>query len=145
VDVPPEEDEVLRVPAKAQGIDLVRLVTPTTNAARLDTVLNGASGYVYYVSFTGVTGSKTIVEDSVREAMKRLRAKSDIPCTVGFGIKTSEQAAAMARCADGAVVGSAIVNCIAAAQAACKPRETLVAETLAFCAGLAKSVHTARE
>ncbi len=145
VDVPPEEDEVLRVPAKAQNIDLVRLITPTTNNSRLETVLKEASGYVYYVSFTGVTGSKTIVENDVGLAMDRLRAKSDIPCTVGFGIKTPEQAGAIARLADGAVVGSAIVERIAAGLSGNHSKDKLVSDVTEFCRALAKSVHAARE
>ena len=145
VDVPPEEDEVLRVPARAQGMDLVRLVTPTTNDARLTTVLKDASGYLYYVSFTGVTGSKDIAQKDVRAAMDRLRAKTKLPCTVGFGIKTPEQAAAIARCSDGAVVGSAIVNRLAGAVKAGVPKDKLVSDVIEFCAALAKSVHAARE
>ncbi len=144
VDVPPEEDEVLRIPAKAQGIDLVRLVTPTTNDTRLETVLKDASGYVYYVSFTGVTGTKSIVEQDVSAAMARLRAKSNIPCTVGFGIKTPDQAAAVARVADGAVVGSAIVNRIEKSLADNISKELLVTDVLEFCSSLANSVHGAR-
>src|SRR5580658_11134073 len=93
VDLPPEEDEVLRIPAAAQGLDVVRLATPTTDAKRLGTVLSGASGFLYYVSIAGVTGTKNFEADDVREAVARLKASTELPCAVGFGIKTPEQAA----------------------------------------------------
>ncbi len=110
VDLPPEEDEVLRVPANAHNIDIVRLATPTTDDARLVTILNGAGGFLYYVSIAGVTGTKSYAQDDVRRAVARLKSQAKIPCCVGFGIRTPEQAAGIARFADGAVVGSAIVN-----------------------------------
>ncbi len=113
VDVPIEEDEVLRVPALAQGVDLIRFVTPTTDAARLKRIVAEASGYLYYVSVAGVTGTKAVPEDEVRAALARVRAATDLPCTVGFGIRSPEQAAAIARIADGVVVGSAIVGRVA--------------------------------
>ena len=84
VDLPPEEDEVLRVPANAQGIDIVRLATPTTDAARLKVILNGASGYLYYVSVAGVTGTKSFDESEVRAAYARIKAASDIPTTLSL-------------------------------------------------------------
>jgi tryptophan synthase alpha chain len=142
VDLPPEEDEVLRVPAAAHGLDIIRLATPTTDAKRLQVVLSGASGFLYYVSITGVTGTKSYASDEVRAAVKRLKASSDIPCAVGFGIKTPEQAADIAGFADAAVVGSAVVSRLAPNKA--KPREELVKDVLEFCAELAKSVHAAR-
>ncbi|HWA30461.1 MAG TPA: tryptophan synthase subunit alpha, partial [Rhizomicrobium sp.] len=114
VDLPPEEDEVLRVPAKEHGIDIVRLIAPTTNDARLKTVLDGAGGFLYYVSVTGVTGTKSFDGSEVAMALKRIHAATALPCCVGFGIKTPEQAGEIARIADGAVVGSAIVSQIAA-------------------------------
>ena len=113
VDLPPEEDQVLRGPATAAGIDIIRLVTPTTDEARLKTILNGAGGYLYYVSIAGVTGTKSFVEDEVKKAVARIRKASDLPVAVGFGIKTPVQAAEIARLADAAVVGSAIVNVVA--------------------------------
>ncbi|HEY4123336.1 MAG TPA: tryptophan synthase subunit alpha [Rhizomicrobium sp.] len=144
VDLPPEEDEVLRAPAHAQALDIVRLATPTTNDARLPTVLEGASGFLYYVSIAGVTGTKSFAEDDVRAAVARLKAKGNLPVAVGFGIKTPEQAGAIARFADGAVVGSAIVDLVAKSAANGGNRESLVSETLNFCHLLADAVHSAR-
>jgi tryptophan synthase alpha chain len=143
VDLPPEEDEVLRVPASAQGIDIVRLATPTTDAKRLKVVLDGASGYLYYVSVTGVTGTKSFDENDVRTAYAKIKSASDLPVTVGFGIKTPEQAAQIARFADGAVVGSAIVSRIAELAAIEKP-DAIVKDVVNFCKSLADSVHAAR-
>jgi tryptophan synthase alpha chain len=140
VDLPPEEDEVLRAPAAAHGLDVVRLATPTTDGARLGAVLAGASGFIYYVSIAGVTGTKSFSEDEVRAAVARLKAASGLPCAVGFGIKTPEQAASVARFADGAVVGSAIVEKIASG----REKAGLVEDVLAFCETLAQAVHGAR-
>lgn len=142
VDLPPEEDEVLRVPASTHGLDIVRLATPTTDERRLGAVLEGASGFVYYVSIAGVTGTKSFAESGVRAAVERLKARTTLPVAVGFGIKTSEQAATIARFADGAVVGSAIVDLVAKSGA---NRERAVTETLNFCQKLAHAVHTARD
>jgi tryptophan synthase alpha chain len=136
VDLPPEEDDVLRLPAQSQGIDLIRLVTPTTDAGRLEKVLQGASGYLYYVSITGVTGTKSFAEGDVAAAVARIRAASDLPVAVGFGIRTPEQAAAIAGIADAVVVGSAIVSRIAAA-----PRGKAAADVLELCRALADSTH----
>jgi tryptophan synthase alpha chain len=110
VDLPPEEDAELREPAQNAGLDLIRLVTPTTIGARLDTVLNGASGFLYYVSITGVTGTKSADTAKVGEHIQVIKQKTDLPVVVGFGIKTPEDAKAMAQIADGVVVGSAIVK-----------------------------------
>ncbi|MGA7713306.1 MAG: tryptophan synthase subunit alpha [Rhizomicrobium sp.] len=142
VDLPPEEDEVLRLPAAAQNLDIVRLATPTTDEARLSAVLTGASGFIYYVSIAGVTGTKNFAEDDVRAAVTRLQSAGKLPCAVGFGIRTPEQAAGIARFADAAVVGSAIVERIAA----CAGREKaeLIGDVVDFCASLAQSVHEAR-
>ncbi|HEX3674155.1 MAG TPA: tryptophan synthase subunit alpha [Rhizomicrobium sp.] len=142
VDLPPEEDDVLRTPAAAHGIDIVRLATPTTDDARLATVLNGAGGFLYYVSIAGVTGTKSYAQDDVKAAVTRLKAQAKIPCCVGFGIKTPEQAAQIACFADGAVVGSAIVNHFAEAKNV--QNEALVADVIAFCRTLAEAVHGAR-
>lgn len=142
VDLPPEEDEVLRVPAAAQDLDVIRLATPTTDRKRLETVLSGASGFLYYVSIAGVTGTKDFDSADVRAAVSRLKERSDLPCAVGFGIKTQEQAADIARFADAAVVGSAIVSKFANSRG--MARKDLVKDVLEFCAGLAKSVHAAR-
>ena len=142
VDLPVEEDEVLRVPAKAQGVDLIRFVTPTTDDARLKRIVADASGYLYYVSVAGVTGTKSVPEDEVRAAMARVRAATNLPCTVGFGIRTPDQAAAIAPMADGVVVGSAIVSLVAAHQAHGKDR--VIAEVLELVRALAGSTHAAR-
>jgi tryptophan synthase alpha chain len=144
VDLSPEEDAALRVPAAKAGIDIVRLATPTTDEARLTRVLEGAGGFLYYVSVAGVTGTKSVAEAEVRDALARIRRHTTLPCAVGFGIRTPEQAAAIARIADAAVVGSAIVSQIATAVPAGKDRNALVKETLSFCESLAKAVRGAR-
>jgi len=142
VDLPIEEDEVLRVPAKAQGVDLVRFVTPTTDEARLKRVAAEASGYLYYVSVAGVTGTKSVPEDEVRDALARIKAVTDLPCTVGFGIRTPQQAGTIARVADGVVVGSAIVSKVAENLNA--GRDKVISEVLELTRGLASSTHAAR-
>lgn len=136
VDLPPEEDEVLRLPAAAHGLDIVRLATPTTDDARLRTILEGAGGFLYYVSITGVTGTKTFAEDEVRAAVTRLQLATGLPVAVGFGIKTPEHAAGVAMFADAAVVGSAIVERMAAGAS--------VDDVIAYCSSLADAVHAAR-
>jgi tryptophan synthase alpha chain len=136
VDLPPEEDDVLRLPAASHGLDIVRLATPTTNDERLKTILNGAGGFLYYVSITGVTGTKSFEEDNVHAAVARLQGATGLPCAVGFGIKTPERAAAVAKFADAAVVGSAIVDRIASGAG--------VDATIAYCKELAEAVHGAR-
>ena len=140
VDLPPEEGEVLRLPAAAQGLDIVRLATPTTDEVRLEAVLDGAGGFLYYVSIAGITGTKSFTERDVHAAVAKIKAASGLPCVVGFGIKTPEQAGEVAAFADGAVVGSAIVERLAAAGG----KAERVREALDFCASLAKSVHAAR-
>jgi tryptophan synthase alpha chain len=144
VDLPPEEDEVLRMPAAAQGLDVVRLAAPTSDAKRLPVILDGASGFLYYVSIAGVTGTKSYSAVAVREAVAKVKAHSQIPCVVGFGIKTPEQAAEIARFADGAVVGSAIVSLMAEAEHSGPAKAALVENVVNFCASLADSVHAAR-
>ncbi len=144
VDAPAEEDDVLRAPASAHGIDIVRFLAPTTDDARLPTVLEGAAGYLYYASIAGITGTKSFAEDEVRAALARIRARTPLPVTVGFGIKTPEQAGAIARFADGAVVGSAIVGRIESHLAKGTKRAEMVADVVEFCAALAHSVHAAR-
>ncbi|MSP94627.1 MAG: tryptophan synthase subunit alpha [Alphaproteobacteria bacterium] len=145
VDLGPEEDVVLRAPAKKAGLDIVRLATPTTDDARLATVLDGAGGFLYYVSIAGVTGTKTFTEDDVKAAVARIRRMSQLPCAVGFGIRDAEQAAGIARFADAAVVGSAIVSGIAKSLASARPNTRLIADTLEFCRKLADAVHKARD
>ena len=110
VDLPPEEDEELRIPAQEAGLDFIKLVTPTTKGERLNTVLNNASGFIYYVSIAGVTGTKSADTAAVGAHIQEIKAQTDIPVAVGFGIKTPEDAANMAKICDGVVVGSAIVD-----------------------------------
>ncbi len=110
VDLPPEEDEELCLPALAAGINFIRLTTPTTDDVRLPAVLENTSGFVYYVSITGITGTRSAEGKDVRAAVARLKRHTDLPVAVGFGIKTPEQAAAVAEAADAAVVGSALVE-----------------------------------
>ncbi len=136
VDLPPEEDEVLRAPASAHNIDVVRLATPTSDDARLGTILNGAGGFLYYVSIAGITGTKSYAQADVEAAVARMKARGPLPCCVGFGIRTPEQAAQIARFADGAVVGSAIVDRIAETKS--------VENVVGFCRELAEAVHGAR-
>ncbi|MDO7842645.1 tryptophan synthase subunit alpha [Sphingomonas immobilis] len=114
VDIPPEEDAALGPALRSAGIDLIRLATPTTDAARLPAVLDGASGFLYYVSVAGITGKQQAAQASIEDAVARLKAATDIPVAVGFGVRTPEQAAAIARVADGVVVGSAIVELVGA-------------------------------
>jgi tryptophan synthase alpha chain len=142
VDLPIEEDEVLRIPALAQGVDLIRFVTPTTDDARLKRIVADASGYLYYVSVAGVTGTKSVPEDEVRAALIRVRAATHLPCMVGFGIRSTQQAAAIARIADGVVVGSAIVGTVAEHLQA--GREKIVSEVVELTRALAGSTHAAR-
>ncbi len=144
VDLPAEEDEVLRLPAREHGIDMIRFLTPTTDDARLKTVLEGAAGYLYYASIAGITGTKTYAQGDVRAALTRIGKATAIPTIVGFGIKTPEQAAEIARIADGAVVGSSIVSKIEESVSRRAPRAEVVRETLDFCNLLSKSVHAAR-
>jgi tryptophan synthase alpha chain len=113
VDLPPEEDEELRVPAEEAGLDFIRLVTPTTDDKRLAVVLQNARGFIYYVAVAGITGTKSAASADVQHAVARLKKHTDLPVAVGFGIKTPEQAHAIAGAADGVVVGSAIVEKIA--------------------------------
>jgi tryptophan synthase alpha chain len=112
VDVPPEEDDQLGLSLRAQGVDPIRLATPTTDAARLPQVLNGASGFLYYVSVAGITGLQQASQGSIENAVAALKSATALPVAVGFGVRTPEQAAAIARVADGVVVGSAIVELV---------------------------------
>jgi tryptophan synthase alpha chain len=144
VDLGPEEDSILRVPASKAGLAIVRLATPTTDDERLGTVLDGASGFLYYVSIAGVTGTKTFTADDVKTAVDRIKRASDLPCAVGFGIRTPEEAASIARIADAAVVGSVIVTRIAEGLRSGQPNARLIDETLSFCRSLGNAVHAAR-
>jgi tryptophan synthase alpha chain len=114
VDLPPEEDEELCLPALAAGLNFVRLATPTTDDKRLPAVLANTSGFVYYVSITGITGAATPDAGKVTGAVARIKRHTNLPVAVGFGVRTAEQAAAIASGADGVVVGSALVSALKA-------------------------------
>ena len=129
VDLPPEEDSELCIPARKAGLNVVRLITPTSDDQRLPAILAEASGFVYYVSVTGITGMASAAATSIDQAYKRIRKQTDLPIVTGFGIRTPEQAAESARLSDGAVVGSAVVDLIADAVA--NPASTDEAENRA--------------
>ena len=112
VDLPPEEDDELCIPAMAAGINFIRLATPTTDDARAPVVFKNTSGFVYYVSVLGITGTKAPDLKSVAANVKRLKKHTSLPICVGFGVKTAEQARAIAKNADGVVVGSALVSTV---------------------------------
>ncbi len=141
VDCPPEEADPVLAAFDPAGLALIRLATPTTDDARLPTVVRRTSGFVYYVSVAGVTGVKAANADAVAPAVQRVRAASGLPVAVGFGIRTPEQAAAVARVADAAVVGTALVDAVA--EAVAQNRDP-VAKVLETAAALGKSVRSAR-
>jgi tryptophan synthase alpha chain len=147
VDLPPEEDAELAQPARAAGLDIVRLATPTSDAARLPAIVGGASGFLYYVAITGITGTRSADAASVRQAVTRLRQFTHLPIAVGFGIKNPAQAAEVAKAADAAVVGSAIVDRLALnldAAGGAKPGlvEAVVADIRALAAGVRSARRT---
>jgi tryptophan synthase alpha chain len=135
VDLPPEEDAELCLPAQAAGLDFIRLATPTTDDARLPKVLQNTSGFVYYVSITGITGAAAAEAGEVGPEVARIKARTELPVIVGFGIRTPEAAREIAGVADGAVVGSAIVKQIEEGRP--------VAEILAYVKSLADGAHAA--
>ena len=135
VDLPPEEDEELCIPAQAAGMNFIRLATPTTDDRRLPKVLQNTSGFVYYVSITGITGAAEAQAGDVGPEVARIKASTELPVIVGFGIKTPETSRAIASVADGAVVGSAIVSKIADGHS--------VDDILEFVASLADGAHRA--
>ena len=145
VDLPPEHDDELCLPALAAGLDFIRLATPTTDDRRLPAVLAHTAGFIYYVSIAGITGTKSAAADAVASAVARLRRHSTLPIAVGFGIRTPEQAAEVARAADAVVVGSALVERIAGnLNAEGAPRASLVDAVLADVRALAAAVRAAR-
>lgn len=135
VDLPPEEDDELCIPAQKAGLNFIRLATPTTDAKRLPKVLQNTSGFVYYVSVTGITGAAAAVATEVGPEVARIKRSTDLPIVVGFGINTPEAARGIASVADGCVVGSAIVKRIGEGQSP--------AEVLDFVRGLAQGAHSA--
>ena len=138
VDLPPEEDE-LAVALRAHDIAPIRLATPTTDATRLPAVLDGASGFLYYVSVAGITGMQQAAQTSIEDAVAKLKAATTLPVAVGFGVRTPEQAAAIAQVADGVVVGSAIIDVIA------KHGTDAPRHVEAYVRTLADAVHNARK
>ncbi len=145
VDLPPEEDEELAEPARRAGLDIVRLATPTSDEARLPAIVGRASGFLYYVAITGITGTRSADSASIDDAVARLRRFSQLPIAVGFGIRTPAQAASVAKAADAAVVGSALVERLALnldPEGHAKPG--LVDAVLADIRALAAGVRTAR-
>ncbi len=132
-----EEDEALGPALRAKGIAPIRLATPTTDAKRLPQVLEGSDGFLYYVSVAGITGKQQAAQTSIEEAVARFKASTDLPVAVGFGVRSPEQAGAIAKVADGVVVGSALVELVGEHGAAApeKLRD--------YTAILAKAVHSA--
>jgi len=135
VDLPPEEDVELCIPAQAAGLNFIRLATPTTDDKRLPRVLQNTSGFVYYVSITGITGAAEADTADVAPEVARIKASTNLPVIVGFGINTPEKSRAIASVADGAVVGSAIISRIAAGDS--------VSDILSFVKSLADGAHAA--
>jgi tryptophan synthase alpha chain len=146
VDLPPEEDEELCQPALDAGVHWIRLATPTTDDKRLPTVLSNTSGFVYYVSILGITGTRSAAADAVQAAVARLKRHTDLPVAVGFGIRTPEQAAEIVRAADAAVVGTAVVDRIKAGLNEANVADAeMVDDVLGFVGELAASVRQARK
>ncbi|MFA7439679.1 MAG: tryptophan synthase subunit alpha [Sphingomonadaceae bacterium] len=139
VDIPPEEDAELGPALRDRGIHMVRLATPTTDAKRLPAVLDGASGFLYHVAVAGITGAQSAGEEVIAAAVARLRAATALPIGVGFGIRTPDQAAAVARHADGVIIGSAIVSLIGEGGA------DIPARVEAAVSGLSAAIRTARK
>ncbi|MEQ1819070.1 MAG: tryptophan synthase subunit alpha [Terricaulis sp.] len=140
VDLPPEEDAPLRATFTSNGLSIIRLATPTTDDSRLTKVLDGASGFLYYVSVAGVTGANAATSAQVRAAVERLKRATDLPIAVGFGVREPEAARAIAVNADAVVVGSAIVDEITAG-----PAPQVVERVLRKVAQLSEAVRSARE
>ncbi len=145
VDLPPEEDVELCLPTLESGLHWIRLATPTTDDKRLSAVLSNTSGFVYYVSIMGITGTRSATGAAVREAVTRLKRHTDLPVAVGFGIKTPEQAAEIAIVADAAVVGSAVIERLKAGlDEAGRAKPGLVEDVLGFVRSLAEGVRRGR-
>ena len=144
VDLPPEMDAELCIPAIDRDLNFIRLATPTTDAKRLPKVLSNTSGFVYYVSINGITGAATPDPTQVSESVAHIKAKTDLPICVGFGVRTAEQAAMIGKAADGVVVGTAIVSAIADSLKDGKASANTVNAALDLVADLAKGVQNAR-
>ena len=139
VDIPPEEDDALGPALRARGIAPIRLATPTTDAARLPQVLAGSAGFLYYVSVAGITGKQQADIASIEGAVARIKQSTELPVAVGFGVRTPEQAAAIAKVADGVVVGSALVELVE------QHGKDAPAALLTLTSALAQAVHGARQ
>jgi len=145
VDLPPEEAEVLAPHARASGLDIIRLIAPTTDDARMPKVLEGSSGFVYYVSITGITGTRTATAEHLAAAIPRIRRHTRLPIAVGFGVRTPAQAAIVARHADAAVVASALIDTLAASlDASGRAPPGIVGRVLGQVRDLAEAVRGAR-
>ena len=145
VDLPPEMDDELCIPARRRDINFIRLATPTTDDKRLPTVLQNTSGFVYYVSMNGITGSSMLDPSRVSGAVQRIKAHTDLPICVGFGVKTAEHARLIGANADGVVVGTAIVNQVANNLTADgKATADTVQAVVTLVRGLASGVRSAR-
>jgi len=146
VDLPSEEADLVLPDAAANGLDIIRLVAPTTDEDRLPLVLDGSSGFVYYVSITGITGTRTASGDELAEAIPRIRKVTNLPIAIGFGVRTPEQAANAVKHADGAVVASALIDTMKQDLEANggKPKPDTVARILAQVKALAAGVRGAR-
>ena len=140
VDVPPEADDELCLPAIEKGLNFIRLATPTTDEKRLPAVLTNTSGFLYYVSITGITGAATPQANDVHSQVARIKKSTALPVVVGFGVKTPEQAQALAKGADGVVVGSALVSAI---QSSLGPHDVATAKTVPAVLDLAASLSRA--
>ncbi|MDI3309413.1 MAG: tryptophan synthase subunit alpha [Acetobacteraceae bacterium] len=146
VDLPPEEADEIEPQAKAAGLDLIRLVAPTTDEQRLPRVLAATSGFIYYVSITGITGTRSATTEQLAAAIPRIRRHTELPLAIGFGIRTPQQAAEAARIADGAVVGTALVDTLAASlDEQGRARPDTVRRVLDQVRSLAEAVRTARQ
>lgn len=145
VDLPPEEDNELCLPALLAGLDFIRLATPTTDDKRLPAVLANTAGFVYYVSITGITGAATPKPDVVAQAVARIKRHTALPVAVGFGVKTPEHAAAIAAGADGVVVGSALIDALRATlDADDKATPATIPAVTGLVGALAEAVHGVR-
>jgi tryptophan synthase alpha chain len=146
VDVPPEEADEVEPHTRANGLDLIRLIAPTTDEARLPRVLGATTGFIYYVSITGITGTRSADYASLAPAVTALKRHTDLPVAIGFGIRTPEQAAIAATVADGAVVGTALVDTLAASlDAEGRAGPETVTRVLAQVAALAQAIRAARK
>ncbi len=146
VDLPPEEDAELCIPAMKAGLNFIRLATPTTDDRRLPAVLANTSGFVYYVSITGITGSASANASQVSEAVARIKRHTKLPVCVGFGIRTPDAAREIARAANGAVVGSALIDVLLGTlDAQGKATSKTVSAVADFVASLARGVHGAKQ